>query len=367
MWLRNMAERKEIITIDGSMGEGGGQIFRTAIAYSAVTGKPVRIINIRAKRKNPGLRPQHLAGLKALQKIANAEVKGDYVGSREVVFIPHSVEGGKFTIDPGTAGSISLIIQAILPALVFARKESEITIKGGTDVPWSPPIDAIRFVLLPSLRMFGIDASLELVRRGHYPRGGGIVKLYVRPVKEPLKPITLINQGEIKKIRGISHCVRLPKHVAERQAKAAKEYLELNGFNDIEIDVEWYERGKDPHLGPGSGIVLWAETTSNAILEADCLGEKGKPAEVVGREAASKLVDQIRKGGAVDVHHTDQLVPFMALADGESTILSSEISLHTLTAIDVARQIIGAKFSVFGSRGQPGKIVAKGIGLQPPT
>jgi len=356
----------EAITIDGSMGEGGGQIFRTALAYAAVTRRPVKIINIRAKRSNPGLRPQHLSALRALAKITNAEVCGDSVGSMTVFFRPREIEGGEITIDPGTAGSITLIIQAVLPALLYAKKESKVTIKGGTDVPWSPPIDSLRFVFLPALSRMSINAQLELVRRGHYPRGGGIVKLSVEPITEPLKPITLKDRGEILRIRGRSHCVRLPKHVAERQARSAEELIKREGVcRDISIELEWYPRDKDPHLGPGSGIVLWAETSGNAILEYDSLGARGKPAEKVGEEAAKGLIKQIRNGGAVDVHHTDQLILFMALARGTSEIYSSEISLHTLTAIKVAELIMGARFKVDGDQGEPGFIISEGIGLEP--
>jgi len=353
-----------IIVIDGSMGEGGGQIFRTSIAYAAVTRKTVKIINIRAKRSNPGLRPQHLAALRALAKITHAEVRGDRVSSMEVLFKPRRITGGETVIDPGTAGSISLIIQAILPALLYAEKKSVVTIKGGTDVSWSPPIDAIRFVLLPALKRMGVEAELELIRRGHYPRGGGMVKLIVEPLTEPLKPITLTEQGEIQVIKGNSHCVKLPAHVAERQAKSAEEVLRNAGFRKIKINIESYPPDRDPHLGPGSGIVLWAETSTNAILEYDSLGARGKRAEVVGREAAEGLIKQIQKGGAVDVHHTDQLIPFMALAKGISEIHSSEISLHTLTAIEVAKIVIGANFEIQGSRGEPGLIKALGIGYE---
>lgn len=354
-----------VLTVDGSMGEGGGQIFRTALAYASVVKKPIKIINIRAKRSNPGLRPQHLSGLKALARITNAEVKGDFVGSTQVLFIPKTIRGGDIVIDPGTAGSISLIIQAILPALLFADKTAKVTIKGGTDVPWSPPIDAIRYVLLPALREMGVNAEIEVVRRGHYPRGGGIVKLVVEPCTEPLKPKVLLNRGEILTIKGISHCVKLPRHVAERQARSAENILRKEGFKEIEIDLEYYPPQNDPHLGPGSGIVLWAKTTTNAILEFDSLGARGKRAEIVGEEAANGLIKQIRSGGAVDVHHTDQLIPFMALAKGQSKIYSSEISLHTLTAIDVAKMIIGAQFEVEGNLGDPGIITTIGIGYEP--
>lgn len=351
---------QKILEIDGSMGEGGGQIFRTALAYAAVIRKPIIIKNIRAKRKNPGLRPQHLSALNALKMITKAKVKGDHVSSQTVFFEPVEIKGGQYVIDPKTAGSITLIIQAILPALLFADSKSEVTIRGGTDVPMAPPIDALRFVLFPFLRKLGINVSLNLIRRGHYPRGGGEVRLVVEPVKW-IPPINLTEQGEIMKIKGVSHCVRLPQHVAERQAKSAIEVLKQKGFDNIEIEIESYPKNRDPHLGPGSAIVLWAETSTGALLEADSLGARGKPAEKVGEEAALSLIKQIEKGGAVDIHTTDQLIPYMALAKGSSTIFSSEISLHTLTAIEVAKKILSAKFIVENGLNRLAYIKSDGI------
>lgn len=350
-------QKEDLIKIDGSIGEGGGQIFRTAIAYSALIQKPILIYNIRAKRKNPGLRPQHLTALRALKMITNAEVEGDHVGSTRVLFHPNEIEGGDFEIDVKTAGSITLMIQAILPALLFANKKSRLVLKGGTDVPMAPPIDAYRYVFFPFLRKLGIKVNLQLRRRGHYPRGGGIVELEVEPV-ERIPPITLTERGEILEVEGNSHCVKLPSHVAERQARSAKSILEANGIKNVKINVEYYEKGKDPHLGPGSGIVLWAKTTGESLLSGDSLGARGKPAERVGEEAALKLLKQLKAGGAVDVHHTDHLIPFMALAEEKSIIYSSEISLHTVTAIEIAKKVIGADFVVKGKIGEPGIIEA---------
>lgn len=351
----------EPITIDGSYGEGGGQIFRSSLAYAAVVLKPVKIINIRAKRENPGLRPQHLTVLKALAEITNARVHGAQIGSTSVTFEPKQIKGGNYKFDVGTAGSISLVLQGILPVLLFADKESQIEIRGGTDVPLAPPIDAIRYVLSRGLRTMGANFEIELIKRGHYPRGGGLVRIRIDPI-DYLKPINLTEQGTIDIIRGISYCVKLPDHVAKRQATAVKKFFEDKGYK-VNIDLEYYAHDRDPHLGPGSGVVCWAETNTGALLAGDSLGERGKPAEKVGEEAAQELWDQIIKGGAVDKHHTDQLVIFMALAKGTSTIKSSEISLHTLTAIHVASKVVGAKFEVDGALGTPGILRAYGIGL----
>ena len=318
------------------MGEGGGQILRTAVALSALTLKPIKVYNIRAKRSNPGLRPQHLAALKAIAQLTNAKVSGAYVGSRVVEFIPQRIKGGKFTIDIGTAGSISLVIQAILPALLFADDACEVVIRGGTDVKWAPPIDAVRFVLFPALRRLGAKIELELIRRGHYPRGGGIVKLYTEPIDGTLKPINLTEQGTVKAIKGISHCVRLPKHVAERQANAARRILSKLSKCKTRIKAEYHDTAC-----PGSGIVLW----SNTLVGSDALGEPGKRAEVVGREAAERLLKELR--APVDTHLADNLIPWLGVFKG--SIRTTEITKHILSSIYVAESFFGKCFRIKGN------------------
>jgi len=328
-----------MIVIDGSFGEGGGQILRMSIGIAAALGKPIKIINIRAKRKNPGLQRQHLTAIKILQTITDAEVHGLELGSREVVFIPRTLRGGRYRFDIGTAGSITLVIQALLPVLPFLPQELELEIRGGTDVPWSPPIDFVRFVLLRHLEPMGYRIYLELRRRGHYPRGGGIVRLRSEP-SHRIVPIERLERGELVRIGGRSHCVRLPGHVAERQANAARELLEKLGV-PVEIDIEWYEPEKDPHLGPGSGIVLYAEF-EKTIIGSDSLGAKGKRAEVVGREAAEKLLEEIESGATVDRHAGDMLIPLASLACGKSRFKISRLTMHAYTMIEIVRKIVGA-------------------------
>jgi RNA 3'-terminal phosphate cyclase (ATP) len=344
-----------VVEIDGSVLEGGGQILRTALALSAILGKPIRVFNIRAKRSNPGLQQQHLTSVMAAAKIANAQVTGAVKGSTEITFRPGRINCGEFRFDIGTAGSVTLVIQTILPILVFAPCDSTVTITGGTDVPWSPPIDYVRFVMLPMLGLFGVKAEVRLVRRGHYPRGGGEVVLTVRPSE--LRAINAVEFGNLVEIRGLSHAVRLPAHVARRQADSARNTLIKAGINaPIEISLETYEQGKDPHLGPGSGIVLWARSDKGYIKGADALGEKGKPAEVVGGEAANKLLENLRSNMALDEHMGDMVIPYMALARGKSTVGVSRITLHTLTNIYVVERLMDVKFVVDGAEGGPGVI-----------
>lgn len=353
----------KIIEIDGSAGEGGGQILRTSIALSALVNKPVKIYNIRAKRSNPGLQAQHATAIKALAKITQAEVTGVEIGSSTITFNPNKPQGGNFKFDVGTAGSISLVLQTIMPCSAFSQSTTQLEIIGGTDVSWSPPIDYIKNVTLPIISKMGYTSEITLVRRGHYPRGGGQVKAVLNPVNK-LSPLNLVDRGEILSIKGISHAVRLPQHVAQRQADSAQNKLKKAGFKDVEIKLEWYEQGKDPHLGPGSGVVLWALTESGSVVGADALGERGKPAEKVGEEAAEKLLKEIERDAPIDSHMGDMLIPYLAVAGGRSKIKVSELTLHLISNISVTEKILNVKFDVKGKEGQSGIISVDGINLK---
>jgi len=351
-----------MIDIDGATGEGGGAVLRTALALSAVSRKPVHIFNVRVKRPKPGLQPQHLHGVRALAKLTGAKIEGGRLRSTELTFEPQAMEGGRYRVDIGTAGSITLILQALMPAAAFARKPVEVEIVGGTDVPMAPPIDYLMNVTLPVLRKMGYDDEVELVRRGHYPRGGGVVRARINPVSK-LEALKLVEAGGVLGIEGVAHCVRLPAHIATREAHAAKLSLLKAGYAKAQIRTETYEPQRDVHLGPGTGITLWATTERGAILGSSCLGKPWKPAEEVGREAAEILIRQLRTGCAVDRHLTDQLIPYLALAEGVSEITSAELTSHALTNIALVERVLGVKFEVEGQRGQPGKVGVEGLGF----
>ncbi|MEW6592689.1 MAG: RNA 3'-terminal phosphate cyclase [Candidatus Hadarchaeota archaeon] len=351
-----------MIEVDGSAGEGGGAILRTAIALSAVSGSPLRMFNIRAKRDRPGLQPQHLKAVEALARLTNAEVDGLQLHSTEITFKPGSLEGGRHHIDIGTAGSTTLILQALMPAAAFTQNPVEVEINGGTDNPFAPPVDFLKNVTLPTLRKMGYRGEVVCLQRGHYPKGGGVLRAKIEPV-EKLMPLHLTGPGKVAKVSGLTHAVRLPEKIAVRMAHAASSTLIQFGHSNVKIKTETYEPSQDPHLGPGTGITLWAETENGAVLGASSLGKLGKPAEQVGKEAAENLAKEIKTGAAVDRHLTDQLIPYLALAEGVSEITSSELTMHTLTNISLVEQILGVKFEVNGEQGKPGSIRVQGMGF----
>lgn len=342
-----------MIEIDGSFGEGGGQILRTSIALAALTMKPIQISNIRAGRPKPGLKKQHLSGIKLTGELVNASIEGLEVGSTEISFIPNQRQSGSFSIDIGTAGSISLILQAVLPPAVLAPNSVTFRIQGGTDVKWSPPVDYLKNVFSPLLCRLGTIIEIEQKKRGHYPRGGGEVLCRVTPTKE-LSSLNLVNFGKLSAIAGISHSVRLPAHVAERQASSAEKIIYEKLDVEANIETEVYSKNDDRHLSPGSGIVLWADGSSGARLGSDQLGDRGIPAERVGTKAAEHLVHEISIGKAIDSHLADMIVPYLAVAKGESEIGISEITSHLTTNLWTVEKILGTPMNLEGTIGEPG-------------
>ncbi len=355
--------QEKLIEIDGSMGEGGGQILRNAVALSAVLLKPIRVYNIRAKRSNPGLRPQHLTGVKAVAELSSAEVSGLRVGSREIVFRPRRLGGGRMMFDAGTAGSTTLMLQSLMPAMAFSESMVEVELRGGTNNPMAPPVEYFQYVLLPTLEKMGCSFELELLRRGFYPRGGGVVRARSRPVDE-LKPIRLTEAGKVRKIFGISYSCRLPSHIVERMARTAERILKERGY-DVEIRKEVLKPGdKVCSLDPGCGIILVAELESGALLGSDNLGKLGVPAEKVAEDAANDLIKQLDTGAPVDKHLGDQLVIWASLASGTSEYRVSELTTHTTTSIELCRMFAGAEAEIKGSLGEPATIRIRGIGYR---
>ncbi|MFW9981618.1 MAG: RNA 3'-terminal phosphate cyclase [Candidatus Thorarchaeota archaeon] len=351
-----------MIEIDGSFGEGGGQILRTAVSLSALTMKPIRITNIRAGRPKPGLKRQHMAGIELTGRLVDATVKGLDIGSTTIEFIPNERRSGTFSYDVGTAGSISLVLQAVLPPAVLSSESIVLNLRGGTDVKWSPPIDYLSNVFTDVMKRMGATIKITQKRRGHYPRGGGMVSCEIVPISE-IGPLEVVKFGQLKKVSGISHCVRLPGHIAERQASSAEAMIEDQLDMKSDIVRESYPKGDDPHLGPGSGIVIWAEDDIGNRLGADMLGERGKSAESVGSAAAGHLVSEISSEMAIDSHLCDMLIPYLAIASGTSKIGVTTITSHLTTNIWATEHILGTQFSLQSNADKSGVLTIKGIEL----
>ncbi len=355
-----------MLYIDGSYNEGGGQILRTALALSTLTGTPFEMQHIRKSRKDSGLKNQHMHCIKVLQKYCKAKVGHVHLGSDRVLYIPGKIKGGKVEIDIGTAGSITLMLQSLLLPALFADKRTIFRITGGTDVAWSMQIDYLHNVLIPHLIKYA-EIDLRIIKRGYYPKGGGKVEVKIKPkfhlsdydsfleliedFRKNQPKFDLLDQGKLLQIKGVSHASQNLEdaRVSQRQANAAK--LELSKLDcPIKIQTQYCDT-----LSPGSGISLWArfgktgETDINnpIVLGADMLGERGKPSEKIGEECAQKLLKEINSQAPVDTHLADNLIPFLAINSGAIEI--SEITPHTMTNIWIVEQFLGKMFKVKGS------------------
>ena len=338
-----------MLEIDGASGEGGGQIIRTTLSLSAILSQPVRLKNIRAKRKNSGLTAQHLTAVWAAAMICDAELTGDDLESTEITFVPQSPPiPGIYEFDvakareDGSAGATTLVLQTVLLPLALATEPSSITIKGGTHVPWSPPFHYIKDVYLPTLADFGIQGSVELLAWGWYPAGQGEISLHIAgwQTDKPRKPLiqeeSWFNRGALNQIRGIAVASSLPAHIAQRMRDRAVKLLEEA---DLPTTIE-PQRVRS--TSPGAGIFLvadYGERSSRVGFSA--IGKKGKPAEIVAEEAIEQALSFHRRGAVVDQHLADQLILPLALW-GEPLKLSVErLTQHILTNLWVVEQFLG--------------------------
>ena len=328
----------DLVVIDGS--SGGGQMLRNAVALSAVSGRPVRVESIRGARPRPGLRPQHLMAVKAAAHACSGRLIGAEIGSREIELHPRELQApGQWAVDVGTAGSLMLVPQCVLPALACAGAESRMTLIGGTDVPFAPPFDYFQEVFLPALAEMGLRVEARLVRRGFYPKGGGEVEVAVAPAGA-IRSVSWCERGAVIRIAGGAYSLGLPGHIVERMRDAARGALARARHGEAEIESEILPRGRSE----GCGIVLWAECEGGRRIGASALGRRGKRAEEVGEEGARALAEELEAGGAVDCRLADQMIVWMAIADGASELTTSRITDHIRSAAQVAEAVVGARF-----------------------
>jgi RNA 3'-terminal phosphate cyclase (ATP) len=342
-----------MLEIDASFGEGGGQILRSALSLSVITGEAMRLTNIRARRPQPGLKPQHLKAVEAAAQISAAHVEGATLGSQTLSFAPEGLQGGKYAFDIGTAGSVSLLLQTVYLPLSLAAGPSRLTLTGGTHVPWSPCYHYLQWQWLPYLAEAGYHLECSLERAGFYPRGGGLLHVNIVPSRH-FSPLRISERGRLLRIRGLSGVGRLDISIAERQRKQALERL-----RELAVPVE-IEVTEVPAASPGTFIVLQAEFEGGRCC-AFALGARHKLAEKVADEAVDELRADIHAGGAIDAWLADQLLLPLAFVPERSALSVCRISQHLRTNAELLSYFLPVSVEIEGETNQPGMVRLQGV------
>jgi len=319
------------VEIDGSFGEGGGQILRTSLALSSLLKRPLKIKNIRAKRKNPGLAAQHLTCINSLTEVCRAHTEGAHLRSTFLLFNPTTLPqpGSRFSFDIETAGSVSLLFHALYPVFLYSGG-GELTLTGGTHVEWSPPFEHIKWAFAPALGWFGGSVDVELLRAGFYPRGGGIIRAKISPLQE-LAPIQMLKRGKVETLLCRIVLAKLPEHIARRQEKTLREALSGHNLRFVHL--------RPPAAGPGNSVSIQI-VAQNCYALFSSLGRKGKPAEEVAREVTFAVERFLSTTATVDEHLADQLLLPAALARGKSRFLCPRVTQHLLTNAHVIKRFL---------------------------
>ncbi len=327
-----------MLEIDCSRGEGGGQTVRTSVAMAAITDTAVHLTRIRENRPTNGLSKQHCTAVEAVCVMTGSQAIGNELGSQDLTIIPGSQRESDIIMDVGSAGSITLVLQAMMLAARNHMTDVKMDIIGGTNVMWAPPIDSYRQVLFPLMSEMGIDAELNIVERGFYPEGGGRVIVNLKPV-EHISPINLLKLGELKKISGVCFHQNLPDWISDQMIEGCRE-----AFDNLDIDIEIEKI--DEGISRGAGMSLVAEYENGCRLGSNVLTSRNHPAKQAGMDVANDLLQIMNSGATVDVHTADQVLPYLAMADGPSEFSVSRISRHLLSQMDTLETFLDVKFGV---------------------
>jgi len=338
----------EIIKIDGSFGEGGGQILRTALSLSAITQTPFEIYNIRANRKVPGLSHQHLQAVNSTAQICNAEVIGNQLRSTDLKFYPGETQAGTYHFNIGTAGSVALVLQTIFYPLSLANKHSSITIIGGTHVTHSPCVDYLKQQWLSFLKKIGFDAEIQTFKAGFYPRGGGEILIKITP-KSPQHPLQIESRGNLIQVKGLSTVSNLDINIAQRQQlQAEKRFLGQNIPHEISLS-------EIPSFGKGTMLLLVGKFEYSQCCYFG-LGAIGKRAETVADEACNEFFCFLKTRGVIDEYLADQLILPLALTKGTSQFITPRITQHLITNIEIVKLFLPVSIDVHKTLNKEGLV-----------
>jgi RNA 3'-terminal phosphate cyclase (ATP) len=339
------------VVIDGTHGEGGGQIVRTSLALAMITGRAVRLTGIRGKRKKPGLRPQHLTAVEASASVCSAGTTGARLDSSELSFRPGVVRPGAYRFRIGTAGAATLVLQTLLPALARAGGASEVVVGGGTHVPWSPPFHYVAEVFLPTLARLGVRAEATIRRWGWFPRGGGEIRASIRGAVSGVVG-DLARPFRLERLTAVSASSRLPEHVRRRQKNRLEARLQAAG---LKAQVSLMDV---PALDAGSLVFICARG-KESVAGFSSLGARGKPAEQVADQAADELFSFLDSGAALDPYLADQILAYFAIVPGSQRMTTAAATRHLHTNAWVIEQFLPVRFEIEGAPHQPALVVKR--------
>jgi len=346
-----------MIYIDGAQKSGSGTIVRFAVGLATLLDEELHLTNVRAKREKPGLRPQHLKAIQALQQLCRGTLDGGEVGSKEIRFKPGGkIKGGEYQWDIGTAGSTTLLAMTLLPAACFSNEAIRFKISGGLFQDFAASAYHMQYVLFPVLNKMGITARLNIIRPGYVPRGGGIIEIELEPMAGKIKPIRLVSREDVIEVKGVALASHLKeRRVSERMVETCNEVLKSNGYQaQIEIIHDTLA------LQRGAALAIYTKTSSGCIIGADRAGAPGRTSEEIGRYVARNLIEDLATGATVDRYLADQLIFYAALADGVSQYRIPRLTEHVETNLWLAESVLGAKTQV-----NKNLVEIQGIGYHP--